>query len=780
MIYTKLMKHQKYIVDRCKDLKFGAIFADYGTGKTLCALKLIDILPKMRKILVVSSKTAIMSTWPDEIRKHSNFKYVHLLGYPKKKIQMLQLGLRHSLYAETAYSAESYAPTIFLINFDGVRNISTILQQIGFDMIIVDECFVAGTKVSTIYGDKNIEDIRVGDKVYNALGISKVKRISSRQINKIIQIKLSNGRIFKCTLNHPIFTNAGWIEAKDLVYGDVVYEKENVQTLWKNSQEAGSMLQQILYDEIDKNWCKKKLRILWNIIKQKNGNIFQCKNVLLQLRSEIENREIWSMERRYTNEEEFKDKIIKIVKENWAQAENVGWKWERIAYTTKNVVESFRNWLGFGISNKNKSAWFEKISTILFKSRYSECKEKDSDRSRWWFSYWVNWTSSRKKKRETFKVVRVESVEILEQGSFNRCEEVHEKGTTVYNLEIESHPSFFVEGILVHNSTKIKSTRAIRTTVLWSLSRHCRRRFIMTGFPITEHLGEVYAQIKFLDMGVTLGNSYYCFLDKYFYKAGYKRVLRKNSAKKIFKLIEPFAIRVTNEVLDLPPKLYERKIITPTKQQMELFRNLKEYFQLELGKVKIDTEYIFALINKSLQICDGFVQDDKGHLEIIATEKDQAIIDLVDDIDPYKNKILIWAVFRFTVKKLRKIFKKIYGDDLKVLTLTGATEDVNKVVKQFQFKKHANILIATQKKAAESITLTNCKYAIYYSNSWSNDLRQNSEARIRRKGSEKHKSIIYTDLMLKNSIEELVYDCLRKKGTLIQDLKKNFKPIRMR
>jgi SNF2 family DNA or RNA helicase len=217
--------------------------------------------------------------------------------------------------------------------------------------------------------------------------------------------------------------------------------------------------------------------------------------------------------------------------------------------------------------------------------------------------------------------------------------------------------------VIVDESTKIKSPRALRTKVLWSITRHARRRIIMTGFPITEHLGEIYSQIKFLDMGETFGNSYYAFLDKYFYKAGFKRILRRNSAKKIFKLISPFTVRVNNDVLNLPPKVYQQKLLEPTKQQRELFESLKEYFQLELGKVKIDTEYIFALINKSLQICDGFVQDDKGNLEVIETEKDQALIDLVDDIDPYKNKILIWAIFRFSIKKIRRIFKKIYGND---------------------------------------------------------------------------------------------------------------------
>jgi SNF2 family DNA or RNA helicase len=85
-----------------------------------------------------------------------------------------------------------------------------------------------------------------------------------------------------------------------------------------------------------------------------------------------------------------------------------------------------------------------------------------------------------------------------------------------------------------------------------------------------------------------------------------------------------------------------------------------------------------------------------------------------------------------------------------------------------------NVLLATQLKAAESITLTNCRYAIYYSNTWSQDKRSNSEARIYRKGSEKHKNIIYIDLVVKDSVEEAVYECLKRKKSLVATLMKQF------
>jgi len=502
VIRTKLMKHQKLICDFMKDKNYSAIFADYGTGKTLCVLSHVEHMERARKILIVSSKTSVQSTWPDEIELHTNFRYVHLLGTRRKKQIALRLGLRASMEDGTSYAAESTQPVFFLINFDGVRNIYDELVQCGFDLIVVDE------------------------------------------------------------------------------------------------------------------------------------------------------------------------------------------------------------------------------------------------------------------------------------------------------------------------STKIKSPRADRTKILWAIGRTTKRRIIMTGFPITENLGEIYSQIKFLDHGKALGSGYYAFLEKYFYRAGFKRKPKTGAEKKIFGLIKPFSIRVSNEVLDLPPKVYRVKKVGPTSVQKKLLDDLNQYFSLELGKIKIDTQYIFTLINKSLEISDGFVKSNwykkiglerdrlqcykcgktfnaekydgkkyclycghKGYLEVLDTNKDEAIVDLIDDIDPFKNKIVVWAMFRFSVKKLKKLFTSM---EIPTLTLTGTTEDPNTVVRKFQYEKKYRILLATQKKASESITLTKAKHAIYYSSPWSYDLRSNSEARIRRKGSEKHSHIMYTDILIKNSVDEIVYNCLRRKGSLVGDLKKQFRTISMR
>lgn len=330
------------------------------------------------------------------------------------------------------------------------------------------------------------------------------------------------------------------------------------------------------------------------------------------------------------------------------------------------------------------------------------------------------------------------------------------------------------DAIILDESTKIKAPDTKRTLILWDIGKRIPRRYIMTGFPVTENLADLYAQIKFLDNTNILGTSYYAFLNEYFVKMGVKTLPKKKKTRELLKKISSFCIHVTNDALKLPPKRYKKVDIELTPKQKELLDSFKSTFKLELGKVKIDTQYIFTLITKSLEICDGYVKDEQGNIEIVPTNKDEALVELLEEMEAKRHKTVIWAAHLFSIKKIYRYLTKLgYG----VVTLTGATENEDLVVKRFQYDKRYPILLATQKKAAESVTLTASRHAIYYSNTWSYDLRANSEARIRRKGSERHASILYTDFVTGSAVESKVYECLLKKGNLITELKAHFRSI---
>jgi SNF2 family DNA or RNA helicase len=385
---------------------------------------------------------------------------------------------------------------------------------------------------------------------------------------------------------------------------------------------------------------------------------------------------------------------------------------------------------------------------------------------------------------------------------------------SIYNELVASN----FDILAVDESTKIKYPNTKRTKVVWALGKNIPRKYILTGFPITENTKDLYSQIKFLDRGATFGNSYYAFLDKYYVKFGYKLAPKKGSTEEILKKIEPFCIRVTNERLKLPPKRYHVVGIEATDEQKRYLKDLKTTMQLSVGSVNVDTEYIFTLLTKSLEICDGFIQDswynkvnleDKqkdycvltctkcgysevrerkksapskcpkcfhmGNVELIPTNKDDYLLDLLEEIEVDYNKVLIWTPFLMTIVKLKKLLQtKGYN----VLTLTGETEDVKGTVDKFMTSKNHNILILTEKKGAESLNLTNCRTAIYYSNEWSYDRRANSEARIYRKGSEIHQSVIYIDFLIKGTVEESVVTCLKTKKDLVDTLKEQFRQMK--
>jgi len=95
------------------------------------------------------------------------------------------------------------------------------------------DCFIAGTKVKTLYGEKNIENIRVGDYVYTPIGYKGVIKDGISGISHGTSwIICSDGTRLEGTPDHKIFIqNKGLVELKSVVVGDILQEK-NIY-LWK-------------------------------------------------------------------------------------------------------------------------------------------------------------------------------------------------------------------------------------------------------------------------------------------------------------------------------------------------------------------------------------------------------------------------------------------------------------------------------------------------------------------------------------------------------------------
>lgn len=84
-------------------------------------------------------------------------------------------------------------------------------------------CFPENTKIITKDGEKNIQDIRIGDMVLTRKGFKKILVTNKSEYTRKIYIISCKNSSVECTDNHPFWTiEKGWVNAQDLEVGNKI------------------------------------------------------------------------------------------------------------------------------------------------------------------------------------------------------------------------------------------------------------------------------------------------------------------------------------------------------------------------------------------------------------------------------------------------------------------------------------------------------------------------------------------------------------------------------
>lgn len=283
------------------------------------------------------------------------------------------------------------------------------------DLVIVDECFPEGTMISTPKGDIPIQLVSSGDIVYNATGCGIVRSRSVKKANSLVEVVLDDGTKFTCTSNHPIFTERGWTKAGKLAIGQVLVSNKKMQGVRRSFLSKDGLFEK----ERQRNPQIRK-------------TVFSSRNMLKVLLKEVEKPHAQPL---------IKTKNVSHIDENWTQAES-NWR-ERSWHDGASEIdaESFGGWLYSRICGEYEQAKNKRWIPNTLQTGHSKSKFKDSHRNRWEFSLCNRKTDSGCKEGQLFSFPRVVSVSHKKQPS----------GEVVYNLSVSGHPSYYANGILVHN-----------------------------------------------------------------------------------------------------------------------------------------------------------------------------------------------------------------------------------------------------------------------------------------------------------------------------------------
>lgn len=334
-------------------------------------------------------------------------------------------------------------------------------------------CFTKGTLVDTVSGPVPIEQIQPGDLVLNAAGIGRVCNTQMRTADRLIRVHF-NGGYTDCTPGHPFLTQWGWVKGVDLTTQHrLISADESVQILrdaipWSDKQSV--LLQKMQMEGANKEAI---LQSLQNSIAEPTWS----SEILLKGMSE-ENLEkelcfLWNQIHSNRSQSDFLFQILRSEMENEPaihSRQNVGWArlascWEEgksnnYGQLGREEEEKCPHQGNYGPRTQNEtgSNRSRHVSRIQFqhsigayktRSFLAELKASSGDRR----AAPCLWPSSQigQVQRQYFGRTRVEGVEVLKrssgQGSRNSSE-----NHTVYNLEVEGHPSYSVNGVLVHNS----------------------------------------------------------------------------------------------------------------------------------------------------------------------------------------------------------------------------------------------------------------------------------------------------------------------------------------
>jgi SNF2 family DNA or RNA helicase len=260
-----------------------------------------------------------------------------------------------------------------------------------------------------------------------------------------------------------------------------------------------------------------------------------------------------------------------------------------------------------------------------------------------------------------------------------------------------------------------------------------------------------------------MGN-FYRFRNTFFYSTGYGGYLylpMKGAQEAIMDNISKQAFSLKKEdALDLPEQVYETRFVYMDTIQQKAYNDMKKENILQFKDSITLAANELAKICKLREITGGFVINTEGIPVKISNTKIDALKELLEEI-PADRQVIVWVQYHWEVNELKNEFKDsacvLYGD--------MPQKEKIKSIEDFQNNKY-RLLIAHPLSGGSGINFQQSSYAVWYSLSYSSEQYIQANDRQHRIG--QHNKVTYFHLLVKDSIDEIIYKALNKKIDLIE------------
>ncbi|WP_231373870.1 DEAD/DEAH box helicase [Thioalkalivibrio sp. ALE11] len=338
---------------------------------------------------------------------------------------------------------------------------------------------------------------------------------------------------------------------------------------------------------------------------------------------------------------------------------------------------------------------------------------------------------------------------------------------STYPLLARDHPVVEAQPwhcLILDEAQQIKNPRARASQVVRSLE--ARHRLCLTGTPMENHLGELWAQFDFLLPGF-LG-------DQKRFRQQYRKPIEEEGDQermgRLGRRVAPFMLRRTKDRVaeELPPRTELLRTTRMGSRQGTLYESIRLTMEKKVrdavarkGLARSHITILDALLKLRQVCCDPRLVQSGGHdTRGIPSAKLELLLEILPELLDEGRRILLFSQF---TRMLGLIQHALEERGIAYSKLTGQTRKRDEAIERFR-SGQASVFLVSLKAGGVGLNLTEADTVIHYDPWWNPAVEAQATDRAHRIGQDK--PVFVYKLVTEGTVEEKILSLQERKQHL--------------
>lgn len=337
---------------------------------------------------------------------------------------------------------------------------------------------------------------------------------------------------------------------------------------------------------------------------------------------------------------------------------------------------------------------------------------------------------------------------------------------TTYPLLVRDHETLLAQDyhyLILDEAQVIKNPRAKAARFAREVKAH--HRLCLTGTPMENHLGELWALFDFLMPGF-LGESK---LFNQRFRTPIEKYGDTEQRQRLARRVAPFMLRRSKaEVIkELPAKTEILRSVALDTKQAALYESIRLSMEKKVrdaikqkGLARSHITILDALLKLRQTCCDPQLLSLPQAKKVKSSAKLEMLMEMLPEMLEEGRRILLFSQF---TKMLAIIEEKLKETGISYAKLTGKTTKRDDVIESFR-QGEADVFLISLKAGGVGLNLTEADTVIHYDPWWNPAVENQATDRAHRIG--QNKAVFVYKLITENTLEEKIMAMQARKQAL--------------